>query len=89
MNEMPRLQVVHIPNLMVPVSLFFFLVGTCLQVLPKMTQIAYSTIQHVVSLDFWSLSSSSAAHTWCKGGCIVFFSPSFPLSLSLVSERRP
>ena len=23
MNEMPRLQVVHIPNLMVPVSLFF------------------------------------------------------------------
>ena len=39
-----------------------------------MSQIAYSTIQHVVSLDFWSLSSSSAAHTWCKGGCIVFFS---------------
>lgn len=68
----------YILNLMVPVSLVFYLVGTCLHVFQKMTQIAYSRIQHVVSLIFLEPQFvECSAHVVQSGLHRFFFLPVF------------
>ena len=55
---------------MVPV-VFLFGCGTCLPVFPKITQIAYSTIPHFVSMDFLEPQFVECGARVVAGGCIV------------------